>query len=111
MPTIGNLKRGNENRQGDPYYQSKKHKRNVPLIWARDNGKCQLCKEKGIYHPLVRGTKVLNNQGTVDHKKPRKSFDLNDPEQRKIADSLENQWLIGSNHHAKKSQDDKKYYR
>ena len=89
-------------RQSKVYYQSKEWKRKRDQVWKRDNGICQECKDKGIIHQLIRGTKDLSRQGTVDHIKPREAGGTDD---------LENLRLIGSNHHAAKSNQDKKYYR
>ena len=90
-----------EHRQADPYYQSQEHKYKRDLVWERDQGLCQICLDKGILHELVRGTKDITKQGTVDHRVPRKAGG---------SDDLSNLRLIGSIHHAKKSNQDKKYY-
>ena len=86
----------------DTFYQSSAWKRTVDRIWSRDQGICQLCKEKGIKHVLERGTRDLEKQGTVDHK-----------EQRLLTnnDSDDNLWLIGSNHHnAKRAKEKNQMY-
>lgn len=85
------------NRTPEAYYQSSEWKNLVNMVWQRDNSVCQLCKEKGILHQLERGTKDLDKQGTVDHKKQRKKGGT---------DTMNNLWLIGSNHHASKSADE-----
>jgi 5-methylcytosine-specific restriction endonuclease McrA len=82
----------------DPFYQSSTWKRTVDRIWIRDASVCQLCKEKGINHPLERGTKDLEKQGTVDHKVQRMNGG---------ADTDDNLWLIGSNHHNVKRAEEK----
>ena len=84
----------------DDFYQTKHWRRIVADIWVRDGYQCQLCKEKGIIHPLVRGTRDLNQQGTIDHKEPRPIGSAYDPIKH---DNKNNLWLIGSNHHASKS--------
>jgi 5-methylcytosine-specific restriction endonuclease McrA len=87
----------------DPFYQSSTWKTTVDRIWARDQGICQLCKEKGIKHVLERGTRDLDKQGTVDHKTQR----INGG-----SDSDDNLWLIGSNHHnAKRAVEKNKMYK
>lgn len=78
----------------DPYYQSNEWRRKVDYVWDRDRGLCQICLEKGISHQLVRGTKDLSKQGTVDHKEQRR---------KNGTDDYYNLRLIGSNHHASKS--------
>jgi 5-methylcytosine-specific restriction endonuclease McrA len=78
----------------EPYYQSPQWKRLVNLIWIRDQSLCQICKAKGIMHPLERGTRNIDKQGTVDHKVQRINGGTDQPD---------NLWLIGSNHHASKS--------
>lgn len=78
----------------DPHYQSSAWKKMVDYIWLRDKGICQLCLEQGKMHPLIRGTKNIGMQGTVDHKVQRK---------KEGTDNEDNLWLIGSNHHAVKS--------
>lgn len=78
----------------DGFYQSPTWKKTVDFIWYRDKSLCQLCLQKGIMHPLIRGTKNINQQGTVDHKVQR----INGG-----SDEYDNLWLIGSNHHAIKS--------
>jgi 5-methylcytosine-specific restriction endonuclease McrA len=78
----------------EPYYQSSQWKKLVDAVWARDNGMCQLCLKNGIKHKLTRGTSDRSIQGTVDHKTQRKLGGT---------DSLDNLWLIGSNHHDGKS--------
>jgi hypothetical protein len=45
-------------------------------------------------HPLERGTRNIDKQGTVDHKIQRINGGT---------DTEDNLWLIGSNHHASKS--------
>lgn len=78
----------------DPFYQSPSWKRKVDFVWLRDKSLCQLCLQQNIIHPLERGTKDINKQGTVDHKIQR----INGG-----SDEYDNLWLIGSNHHASKS--------
>ncbi len=80
--------------QSNAFYQSKTWKQTVAFIWARDKGMCQLCLSKGILHPLTRGTKDINKQGTVDHKVQRIKGGT---------DNEDNLWLIGTNHHYSKS--------
>ena len=53
-----------------------------------------MCLEKGIKHPLVRGTKDRSQQGTVDHRVQRILHGT---------DQMDNLWLIGTNHHDAKS--------
>lgn len=104
MIRIGRLKTKpptQEHRQGNPYYQTKEWKYKKELVWLRDERLCQLCLSKNIIHPLIRGTRDLSKQGTVDHKIPREAGGTDD---------LDNLWLIGSNHHARKSNKDKIYY-
>lgn len=96
---INKIKRPWEKKAGhrpnpNPFYQSPAWKKTVDFIWFRDKAICQLCIQKGILHPLTRGTKDINQQGTVDHKTQR----INGG-----SDEYENLWLIGSNHHAIKS--------
>jgi|SRR5688572_12360786 len=87
----------------DTFYNSSTWKNTVNRIWARDNGICQLCKEKGIKHVLERGTKDLTRQGTVDHKIQR----INGG-----SDTDDNLWLIGSNHHnAKRASEKNEMYK
>lgn len=78
----------------DPYYQSADWKAKVDYIWDRDRSLCQWCLNDGIIHRLERGTRDIDKQGTVDHKDQRK---------KSRNDNTDNLWLIGSNHHAKKS--------
>ena len=49
------------------FYQSYKWRLIVNYIWDRDAGMCQICLRKGKKHFLVRGTKDMTQQGTVDH--------------------------------------------
>lgn len=74
------------------FYQSSTWKNTVNRIWERDRGICQLCLQNGIRHVLERGTKDLSKQGTVDHKVQRIQGG---------ADTDDNLWLIGSDHHNK----------
>ena len=78
----------------DPYYQSSAWKKKVDFIWQRDNSTCQLCLSHGKLHPLTRGTNDITRQGTVDHKIQR----INGG-----SDEYDNLWLIGTNHHNRKS--------
>lgn len=85
----------------DPYYQSSEWRAKKDKVWKRDKGLCQICLEKGIMHQLQRGTKNLERQGTVEHNIPRNAGG---------SDELDNLWLMGSNHHPAKSNQDKKLY-
>lgn len=82
----------------DDYYKSSAWKSTVDRIWIRDKGLCQMCLEKGITHNLQRGTRDLELQGTVDHKLQRMHGG---------ADTDDNLWLIGSNHHNAKRAEEK----
>lgn len=86
----------------DSYYISKEWKRKKDYIWERDDSMCQICLDKGINHLLVRGTKDMNYQGTVDHTIPRNAGGSDEPS---------NLRLVGSRCHARKSNKDKKYYK
>lgn len=99
--TIKGPQKNQEHRQGKAHYQSKDWKQKKNEVWHRDQSLCQLCKKKGIIHQLTRGTKDLNRQGTVDHIIPINAGG---------SDELTNLWLIGSIHHARKSNLDKKLY-
>lgn len=98
MPSIGKLstpwKPPREERGNDPKYQSKEWKKKVDYVWIRDKALCQMCLEKGVLHPLTRGTKDIDKQGTVDHINNYRLSGLDD---------LDNLWLIGSRHHQSKS--------
>ena len=100
---IGRKKETNQDHRAktDPYYQSREWKRKRDKVWKRDKSLCQICADKNIIHPLARGTKYLDHQGTVDHIIPRNAGG---------SDELSNLRLVGSRCHAKKSGQDKKYY-
>jgi 5-methylcytosine-specific restriction protein A len=101
---IPGKKRENSNahRGGDKFYHTKRWKLLKEKVWIRDEGMCQICLDKGINHFLMQGTKDMNYQGTVDHIKPRNAGG---------SDDIENLRLVGSRCHAKKSNQDKQYYR
>jgi len=84
----------------DMFYQTKQWKDDVAYVWDRDRGLCQECLDKGRRHYLVRGTKNIDRQGTVDHIRPRPR---NAPYNPETYDHVDNLRLIGSRHHASKS--------
>lgn len=84
----------------DKFYQSRDWKKDVDFVWERDKHMCQECLDRGRRHYLVRGTKDIDRQGTVDHDPPRPR---NAPYNPETYDHVDNLRLIGSRHHASKS--------
>lgn len=89
-------------RETNPHYLTKDWKNKKDKVWERDDYMCQICLDKGIEHHLVRNTKDVNFQGTVDHIKPLRLGG---------SDELHNLRLVGTRCHAVKSNQDKKLYK
>lgn len=102
IKTRHNPRKQEHRKKTDPYYNSKTHRKFRDAVWKKDKGICQGHKKEGKLKQLIRGTKDKDRQGVADHVIPREAGGL---------DTVDNGQLLCNSCHAKKSIEDKKYYK